>query len=82
MASKEVTADVPDGTGVKNAQKARCSQCRFAGPRRGYQAHECRRHAPTAVHDPNQHCGVYQEAFVPRWPLMHGDDWCGDFERA
>lgn len=59
-----------------------CGECRFAGPRHGYDSYPCRRRAPVAVHDPNKHCGVYEESFVPRWPLMGGRDWCGEFERA
>lgn len=64
------------------SQRGGCSGCRFAGPRHGYDSYPCRRRAPIAAHDPNQHCGVYQEAFVPRWPLMNGRDWCGEFESA
>lgn len=56
-----------------------CRACLFAGKSMGYDAFTCRRHAPVAVHDPNKHCGVYQEAFVSRWPLVDGSDWCGDF---
>ena len=62
--------------------RAGCAGCRFGGQRHGYDAYPCRRHAPIAVHDPNKHCGVYPDAFVPRWPLMSGSDWCGDFESA
>lgn len=62
--------------------RAGCAECRFAGPRHGYDSYPCRRRAPVAAHDPNKHCGVYEDAFVPRWPLMSGRDWCGEFERA
>jgi hypothetical protein len=74
----------PDQCPTEKPQDVRkgCAECRFAGPREGYDNYTCRRHAPLAVHDPNKHCGVYQDAFVPRWPLMGGRDWCGDFESA
>lgn len=64
------------------SKQVRCSECRFAGPREFFNNHSCRRHAPIAIHDPTKHCGVHKDAFVPRWPFMEGDDWCGDFERA
>ena len=57
-----------------------CETCRFAGHRHGYQQYPCQRHAPIAVHDPKKYMGVYPEAFVHRFPMMQGDDWCGDFE--
>lgn len=60
----------------------RCCECRYAGPREGFDSYTCRKNAPIAVHDPNKHCGVYQDAFVPRWPFMRGGDWCGDFVRS
>lgn len=58
-----------------------CKDCAHSSEAMGYDAHQCRRRAPIAVHDPHKHCGVYQEAFVPRWPLMRGSDWCGDFSQ-
>ena len=62
--------------------RAGCAECRFAGPRRGYDQYPCRRRAPIAVNDPYMNCGVLENSFVPRWPLMRGTDWCGEFERA
>ena len=57
---------------------ARCSECWYA-QKFGFDVFECRRHAPIAAHDPSKNCGVYEEAFVPRWPLMRAHQWCGDF---
>lgn len=71
------------GSGCVPAEpKPGCADCRFAGPREGYDSYTCRRHAPITIHDPSKNCGVHQDAFLPRWPLMSGRDWCGDFERA
>ena len=58
----------------------RCEICRFAGRRSGFESYPCQRHAPITAHDPGKNMGVYPEAFPPRWPLMRGGDWCGDFE--
>lgn len=57
-----------------------CKLCRFAGSQHGYDSYPCQRHAPTTAHDPSKHVGVYPEAFPPRFPMMMGSDWCGDFE--
>ena len=62
-----------------NKPQACCRACAFAGQQHGYDTFPCKRHAPIAVHDPQKHCGVHADAFVPRWPLMDGRDWCGDF---
>lgn len=59
---------------------AQCSTCRFAARETGWQAFSCRRRAPIPVHDPHKNCGVYPEAFQPRWPRMDAEDWCGEHE--
>lgn len=62
--------------------EAACRNCRHGKDRfMGVDNFECRRHAPIAVHDPNKNFGVYPEAFVPRWPHVQGNDWCGDFDQ-
>lgn len=55
-----------------------CEDCRFAGPKRNYNDHECRRHAPEMVTVPH-----WQDIrlHVPRWPVVRSDDWCGDYVR-
>ena len=79
--------DTPTRVGLSEGlgaapERGKCAECRFAGPRRGYDQYTCRRRAPIAAHDPNMHCGVLENSFLPRWPLMRGTDWCGEFERA
>lgn len=59
-----------------------CATCRFAARETGWQAFTCRRRAPIPIHDPNKHCGVYPEAFPPRWPYVAAEDWCGEHEPA
>jgi hypothetical protein len=83
-AGAEARPGWPDQGPAEKLQDVRagCAECRFAGPRRGYDQYTCRRRAPIAAHDPNMNCGVYEDSFVPRWPLMRGTDWCGEFERA
>lgn len=61
---------------------AKCSTCRFAARETSWQAFTCRRRAPIPVHDPHKNCGVYHEAFQPRWPRMDAEDWCGEHEPA
>ena len=65
----------------------RCDVCRFAGmpvswDYNGKPLYPCRKLAPIPAHDTARQMGVYEPTFVPRWPAMKGDDWCGDFERA
>ena len=56
-----------------------CSNCRFAAPRQNYDEWPCRRRAPVA-----EKVAFSQDlrGWVPRFPIMHGDDWCGEFRRA
>jgi hypothetical protein len=57
--------------------KAECCTCKFNGDvfKGGLYRYrdnmECRRHAP--VYDIRDH-------FKPRWPLISGTDFCGDYE--
>lgn len=53
-----------------------CSACAYAGPRMGYEDHECRRRAPVA-----ERVDAAQDLrqWVPRFPVMKAGDWCGDF---
>jgi hypothetical protein len=63
--------------------KNTCVQCSWADGKSGhlpFGQYLCKRHAPIAVHDITKHCGVNQEAFVPRWPVVSHDNWCGDFK--
>ena len=57
----------------------RCVYCRFASGVNNYQEHDCRRHAPTPDKVENY---VDCRVWVPRWPIVRSDDWCGDFERS
>ena len=61
-----------------NAKKQSCGKCVYAKVA-SYDSYTCQRHAPIAVLDLNKNAGVYQEAFVPRWPVVSSKDWCGDF---
>lgn len=54
-----------------------CSNCRF-GKVRGY-ALECRRRAPLAEHVASR---IDIREWVPRFPIMRLDDWCGEFEKV
>ncbi len=57
-----------------------CEFCQYAHHTGHFRQALCKRRAPIAVHDPNRHAGVYADAFVPRWPMMGYQDWCGEFE--
>lgn len=54
---------------------AQCSTCRFA-EKIGYDDHQCRRRAP--VSERVDACQDLRQ-WVPRWPVMKGADWCGDW---
>lgn len=54
-----------------------CSTCRYAGKRRNYDDWPCQAHAPiTRIVEPSRDIREY----VPVWPIMRGDDWCGDWQ--
>lgn len=58
--------------------KRACKDCEFAGQKQNYDDYPCQRSAPIAAkveswQDPRM-C-------VPRFPVMHGDDWCGEFKQ-
>jgi 5-methylcytosine-specific restriction endonuclease McrA len=55
-----------------------CDRCRFAPEfDHPYAPQPCQRHAPT-VEKVESWVDIRQ--YVPRWPLMHRDQKCGDFE--
>lgn len=53
----------------------KCHECIYSVPR-GYQFFECRRRAPIA--EKVEH-SVDLRGFIPIWPIVKLDDWCGDF---
>ena len=56
-----------------------CKECRFSGRRQNYDEWPCKRRAPVAEQvDSCRDTRIW----VPRWPIMAGRDWCGEFERA
>jgi len=55
-----------------------CAVCRFAGSEIGFERFPCRHSSPVAEKvDPS--CDTLQ--WIPRFPIMKKNDWCGDFER-
>lgn len=56
-----------------------CDQCVYAGPRRNYEDHECRRRAPVG-----ERVDHWQDLrlWAPRWPIVKAKDWCGEFVDA
>lgn len=55
----------------------RCSACRFASQKYNFDEHKCRRHAPMAAKVESY---VDIRLWVPVFPIVRSDDWCGDFE--
>lgn len=53
-----------------------CERCAYSSP--SYHGHrECRRNAPVA-----EKVESYQDLrlWVPRFPVMRADEWCGEFK--
>lgn len=55
----------------------RCGTCRFASPEFNYREHKCRRHAPI-TEKVESHQDLRR--WVPVFPIVSSDDWCGDYE--
>lgn len=57
-----------------------CNECLFF-KQINMEVGECRRHPPTivgALHERSE--DVNEEvSFMTRWPVIAGDDWCGEF---
>lgn len=61
---------------ITDSKKRACKDCEFAGQKQNYDDYPCQRNAPITAHtESNQDLRVW----VPRFPIMHGDDWCGEF---
>ena len=58
-------------------EASNCKMCKFSISGNGYDNYDCRRQAPSMVR-----VEAWQDIreFVPKFPVMHGDDWCGAFE--
>lgn len=56
-----------------------CENCRFSGDRMNYDDYQCLRHAPIVHIVPHWKDG---RETIPVWPIMHGYDWCGDWEQT
>jgi len=53
-----------------------CAQCGHAGPRLNLDDYECRKRAPVAERmEPTPNASRW----VPRWPMMKAEEWCGEF---
>ena len=59
-------------------QEPTCASCRFGYPSRA--AVVCRRHPPAP--DMRYLGADIGDAAVGAWPLVDGDDWCGEYEEA
>ncbi|MBF4990655.1 hypothetical protein [Methylophilus sp. QUAN] len=57
-----------------------CSVCIYSKELNGHNLFECRRNAPIAAHDKNKNIGIAKESFTARWPVVSGDDSCGEFD--
>jgi hypothetical protein len=56
-----------------------CKTCFYSGGETNYDDYHCRRHAPICeIVEPSQDLRKY----VPRFPIMKGSDWCGEFKEA
>lgn len=56
-----------------------CQTCRYAQKTNHFREAQCRRDAPRMEKvEPS----VDLRMFVPVWPLVSYDDWCGQYARA
>ena len=79
MSDSNTETKPDEGQSGSTAGLERCEYCRFASPVRNYRVHDCLRHAPKSDKLDNWQDG---RVWVPRWPIVRSDDWCGDFERS
>ncbi len=54
-----------------------CSICKYSGKQQGFKDYPCQRYAPVME---KVESFVDGRQYMPRFPIMKGDDWCGDFE--
>ena len=59
-----------------------CYSCRYGRKTNYFDQYECRRNAPKEVKWDETQIARDGRKHVPVWPLMRGEDWCGEYEPA